>query len=105
KDSREFAQGILNGVLSLNADEEHDFNDLASWNERVRRELGTNAVIAVGYDDGGGRILLGVAGEHRGEVWLQLHDKRPGDRTRACCGTTGVTCVRSLLASSSSCRD
>jgi hypothetical protein len=77
KDSRAFREGTLNGVLSLNADEEHQFNDLASWNERVRHDLGTNDVIVVGYDDGGGRILLGVATEHRGEVWLQLHDERP----------------------------
>src|SRR5690606_637048 len=68
---------ILNGVLSLNADEEHDFNDLASWNERVRRDLGSDDIIVVGYDDGGGRVLLGVAGEHRAEIWLQLHEERP----------------------------
>jgi len=78
KESREFDDGIVNTVLSLNADEEHNYNDLVTSNERVREDLGTNEVIVVAYDDGGARILLAVGGAHRGEVWVQYPDTRPG---------------------------
>lgn len=80
KDSREFSEGVLNGVLTLNADADHDFNDLASWNERAQRELETKELVVVGYDDGGARILVAVDGEHRGQVWMQNNgDARPAD--------------------------
>ncbi len=37
-------------------------------------------LIDIAYDDGGNRILLGIAGPHRGEVWFQnLVDPRPDD--------------------------
>lgn len=35
-------------------------------------------LLYIAYDDGGSRILLGISGEHRGEVWIQdLADPRP----------------------------
>jgi hypothetical protein len=74
---REFDRGILNGLLSLN-DPDESF-DLAAWNERVREDLKTPDLIIVGVDDGGGRILLAVSGDHAGEVWFQVHDERPWD--------------------------
>lgn len=74
-----FGQGILNGMLSLN-DVDREFNDLDAWNDRVRRDLKTGELIVIGYDDGGARILLAVAGERRGQVWMQLtDDARPED--------------------------
>ena len=74
---REFDRGIVNGLLSLN--EPDGSSDLAAWNERVREDLKTPDLIIVGVDDGGGRILLAVSGDHAGEVWFQVHDERPWD--------------------------
>jgi hypothetical protein len=72
---REFDRGVLNELFSLN-----DTNaDIAEWNERIREDLKTPDLIIVGIDDGGGRILLAVNGEHSGEVWFQVHDERPWD--------------------------
>jgi hypothetical protein len=73
----EFERGTLNGLLSLN--DPHGGSDLAAWNERVRKDLKTTDLIIVGVDDGGGRILLAVSGDHAGEVWFQVHDERPWD--------------------------
>jgi hypothetical protein len=72
---REFERGILNGLFSLNDPDES--RDLAEWNERVRKDLQTAEIIIVGVDDGGGRILLAVSGDHAGEVWFQVHEDRP----------------------------
>ena len=70
---REFDRGILNELFSLN-----DPNaDITEWNERVRKDLKTSELIIVGIDDGGGRILLAVNGDHSGEVWFQVHEGRP----------------------------
>jgi hypothetical protein len=42
--------------------------------------LPSRDLLSVGFDDGGGRILLGLAGEHRGEVWFEnTSDPRPED--------------------------
>jgi hypothetical protein len=71
----EFDRGVLNGLLSLN--EPDGSSDLAAWNERVRKDLKTPDLIIVGVDDGGGRILLAVNGDHSGEVWFQVHEGRP----------------------------
>ena len=73
----EFDRGVLNELLSLN-DPNESF-DLAAWNERVREDLRPPDLIIVGGDDGGGRILLAVNGDHSGEVWIQIHDERPWD--------------------------
>ena len=75
KTHREFDRGIVNGLLSLN--EPDGSSDLAAWNERVRKDLKTPDLIIVGVDDGGGRILLAVNGDHTGEVWFQVHEGRP----------------------------
>jgi hypothetical protein len=77
KTHREFDRGILNQLFSLN--EPKESRDLAAWSERVRKDLKTPDLIIVGVDDGGGRILLGVNGDHAGEVWFQVHDERPWD--------------------------
>lgn len=76
KQHRELAHGVLNSLLSL--EETEEMFDLEAQSERVRRDLGTDEILVVGFDDGGGRILLVVAGEQRGRVYLQLHDERPG---------------------------
>jgi len=35
-------------------------------------------VLEIGYDDGGGRIVLPLAGPHRGEVWyVDIENPRP----------------------------
>ena len=72
---REFDRGILNQLFSLN--EPKESRNLAEWNERVRKDLKTPDLIIVGVDDGGGRILLAVSGDHSGEVWFQVHEGRP----------------------------
>ena len=72
---REFDRGILNELFSLNEPDES--SDLASWNELVRKDLKTPELITVGVDDGGGRVLLAVSGDHVGEVWFQVHEGRP----------------------------
>ena len=37
-------------------------------------------LLPIGWDDSGGPILLALAGEHRGQVWLEdTNDARPGD--------------------------
>lgn len=47
-------------------------------------DLPSRDLLFIGHDDTGGRILLALAGDHRGEVWLQLHDERPsGSNPRA----------------------
>ena len=71
----EFDRGTLNGLFSLNAP--RGSRDLAAWNERVRKDLQTPDLIIVGVDDGGGRVLLAVSGDHAGEVWFQVHEGRP----------------------------
>lgn len=75
-----FVDGSLNMLFGLNAPDERD--DLLSWalNERSRSQLPNRDLLFVGYDDGGRPILLGLAGEHRGEVWLEnTSDPRPED--------------------------
>jgi hypothetical protein len=77
KTHREFDRGILNQLFSLNAPDESF--DLATRNERAREDLKTPDLIFVGTDDGGGRILLAVNGDHSGEIWFQVHEERPWD--------------------------
>ena len=38
-------------------------------------------LLFIGHDDGGARLLLALASEHRGEVWFMLtgDDARPDD--------------------------
>jgi hypothetical protein len=69
----EFDRGTLNHLFSLNSPDA----DIAEWNERVRKDLKINEIIAVGVDDGGGLVLLAVNGDHAGEVWFQVHEERP----------------------------
>jgi hypothetical protein len=68
---------ILNNLLSLNDPDEG--NDLAT-NQRLsghpRNDLPRDAM-TIGYDAGGSRIVLILAGPHRGEVWfLDLGNQR-----------------------------
>ena len=75
-----FAYGNINLLLSLNSPDEND--DLLEYTLRHRALslLPSPDLLAVGFDDGGGRILLALEGEHRGEVWFEnTSDPRPED--------------------------
>jgi hypothetical protein len=73
----EFSRGVVNHLFSL--DDDDDARDLLTAYERPR-PLPSRELLHVGHDDGGARILLALAGEHRGEVWLQnTSDPRPDD--------------------------
>lgn len=71
-----FSIGVLNYLFSLNDSDES--SDLMTRALRGRKDLPNRALLMVGHDDGGGRILIALDGEHRGEVWHQVgSDGRP----------------------------
>jgi hypothetical protein len=76
----EFDQGVVNSLFSLD-DTDNESRDLATRANRSRPMLPNPDLLFIGYDDGGARILLMLAGEHRGEVWFMLtgDDERPED--------------------------
>jgi hypothetical protein len=77
--NREFALGVVNNLFSLD-DTENDIGDLATQANRERPHLPNPDLLLIGHDDGCGILLLALAGEHRGEVWLQITvDERPPD--------------------------
>jgi hypothetical protein len=78
--NREFAQGVVNRLFSLE-DTENDSSDLATRASWERASLPSPDLLFIGHDDGGNTLLLALAGEHRGEVWFQLtgDDARPDD--------------------------
>jgi SMI1/KNR4 family protein SUKH-1 len=69
---------VLNSLYSLKAADETD--DLATrqrYPKYPHNDLPKDA-LAIGYDEGGGRIVLPLAGPHRGEIWyLETEDPRP----------------------------
>lgn len=70
----------INTLLSLNDPTEGV--DLLSYVRDHRRLslLPSKDLLCVGFDDGGGRILLALAGELRGSVWFEnTADPRPED--------------------------
>jgi hypothetical protein len=72
-----FADGVVNMLFSLNATR-CEANDLLTRSLRSRPMLPSQDLLFVGYDDGGGRILVAVEGERRGEVWMEdTEDPRP----------------------------
>jgi hypothetical protein len=77
--NREFAHGVVNNLFSL--DDIEDSGDLATRANRSRPMLPNPDLLFIGHDDCGNRLLLGLAGEHRGEVWYMLtgDDARPED--------------------------
>jgi hypothetical protein len=78
--NREFDQGVVNNLFSLE-DTEDDSSDLAERATWTRPMLPSPDLLFIGHDDGGNRLLLALAGEHRGEVWYMLtgDDARPDD--------------------------
>jgi hypothetical protein len=68
--NRQFADGVVNMLLSLNATE-YEVDDLVATLLRTRRDSPSPDLLQVGYDDGGAPILVVVAGDRRGEVWMQ----------------------------------
>ncbi len=63
-------RSILNNLLSLNdPDEGNDLATAQRLSECSRNDLPKEA-LTIGYDAGGSRILLILAGPHRGEVWF-----------------------------------
>jgi SMI1 / KNR4 family (SUKH-1) len=76
----DFDQGVVNCLFSLD-DTENDSCELATRAKRARASLPSPDLLFIGHDDGGARILLALAGEHRGEVWFMLtgDDARPDD--------------------------
>jgi len=75
-----FSWGNINLLLSLNSpDENYDLLEYV-LDHRSLSLLPSPDLLAVGFDDGGGRILLALVGEHRGEVWFEnTSDPRPED--------------------------
>ncbi len=78
--NREFDQGVVNNLFSLDNPEE-DSSDLAERANWTRPRLPSPDLLFIGHDDCGDRILIALAGEHRGEVWFMLtgDDARPDD--------------------------
>jgi hypothetical protein len=76
----EFDQGVVNCLFSLE-DTNDEASDLATRANRSRPMLPNPDLLFIGQDDGGARILLMLAGEHRGEVWFMItgDDARPDD--------------------------
>lgn len=68
--------GVVNTVLSLN--DPIDAGNLEVTNQYAA-DFPSRDLLEIAYDDGGGRILLALTGDHRGEVWLQVHEGRPPD--------------------------
>jgi hypothetical protein len=70
---------VLNSLYSLNALDESD--DLATRQLYPRypsNNLPKDA-LAIGYDEGGGRIVLPLVGPHRGEIWHLEREDPPTD--------------------------
>lgn len=67
---------LVNTLFSLN-DPEGASNLEMRW-QHARRlpDFPSPDLLFIGSAEGSS-ILLSIAGEHRGEVWLQLHDERP----------------------------
>ena len=77
-DNARFADDVVNMLLSLNAPKEAD--DLLTRALRSRPRLPSPDLLFVGYDDGGAPILVVVAGDRRGEVWMEnTSDPLPPD--------------------------
>jgi hypothetical protein len=78
--NREFAQGVVNRLFSLE-DTDDDSRDLATRASWERASLPSPDLLPIGHYDGGNSLLLVLAGEHRGEVWFMLtgDDARPDD--------------------------
>jgi hypothetical protein len=68
---------VLNSLFSLNATDDRD--DLATAQKHYSPDaMLPEGVLEIGYDDGGGRIVLSLAGPHRGEVWyVDIENPRP----------------------------
>ena len=68
---------ILNSLFSLNAADDRD--DLATAQKHYSPDaMLPQGVLEIGYDDGGGRIVLPLSGPHRGEVWyVDIGNPRP----------------------------
>jgi hypothetical protein len=76
----EFEQGVVNRLFSLddiNGDDES--RDLATRANRQRARLPSPDLLYIGHDGCGGWLLLALAGEHRGELWLMVEGERPDD--------------------------
>jgi hypothetical protein len=74
-----FVDGIVNILLSLGMEEQPMF-DLRTCAIEDRALLPSPDLLPIGYDDGARPILLGIAGEHRREIWLEnTSDPRPPD--------------------------
>ena len=67
---------ILNSMNSLaEPDESRDLRTAREASHWLPPE-----VLPIGYDDGGGNLVLGIEGEHKGEVWfLDGVNRRPGE--------------------------
>jgi hypothetical protein len=72
----EFDLGVVNRLFSLD-DTSEESRDLATRANRSRSMLPSPDLQHIGHDDGSNTILLALAGEHRGELWLMLDDERP----------------------------
>jgi len=78
----EFDQGVVNSLFGLedteNDDDASDLAERANWS---RPMLPSPDLLFIGHDGFGNRLLLALAGEHRGEVWYMLtgDDARPDD--------------------------
>ncbi len=68
---------VLNSLFSLNATDDRD--DLATAQKHYSPDaMLPEGLLEIGYDDGGGRIVLSLAGPHRGEVWyVDIENPRP----------------------------
>ena len=80
RENREFDLGVVNRLFSLD-DTDEESRDLATRANRSRPMLPSPDLLFIGHDDGSARILLALAGEHRGEVWFMIggDDARPTD--------------------------
>jgi hypothetical protein len=74
----EFELGVVNRLFSLE-DTDEESRDLATRANRSRPMLPSPDLLFIGHDGCGGTLLLALAGEHRGEVWLMIDDERPYD--------------------------
>ena len=75
--ARQFSRGVVNQLLSL--DDDNESRNLLAVYQRPR-PLPSRDLLHIGQDDVGARLLLTLAGDHCGEVWLQdTSDPRPDD--------------------------
>jgi len=76
----EFDRGVVNRLFSLD-DTDDESSDLATRANRSGPMLPSPDLLFIGHDDFSDRILLALAGEHRGEVWFMItgDDARPDD--------------------------